>query len=48
VIAATFERFCELGSARAVWLWLRTEGVQFPLRRFPRDEVRWGSVRGTV
>jgi DNA invertase Pin-like site-specific DNA recombinase len=39
-IAVIFERFAELGSARQVWLWLRREGVQFPLRRFP-GEVRW-------
>ena len=34
-IATIFERFAELGSARQVWLWMRREGVQFPLRRFP-------------
>jgi DNA invertase Pin-like site-specific DNA recombinase len=39
-IATIFERFAELGSARQVWLWLRREGVQFPLRRFP-GELRW-------
>jgi DNA invertase Pin-like site-specific DNA recombinase len=39
-IATIFERFAELGSARQVWLWLRGEGVQFPLQRFP-GEVRW-------
>ncbi|MDQ3631812.1 MAG: recombinase family protein, partial [Actinomycetota bacterium] len=40
-IAVIFERFAELGSARQVWLWLRRERVQFPLRRFPSGEVRW-------
>ena len=39
-IAVIFERFAELGSARQVWLWLRREGVQFPLQRFP-GEIRW-------
>ncbi len=39
-IAVIFERFAELGSARQVWLWLRREGVQFPLQRFP-GELRW-------
>jgi len=39
-IAVIFERFRELGSARQVWLWLRREGVQFPLQRFP-GELRW-------
>ena len=40
-IAVIFERFAELGSARQVWLWLRREGVQFPLRRFGSGEVEW-------
>ena len=40
-IAVIFERFAELGSARQVWLWLRREGVRFPLQRFPAGEVRW-------
>jgi len=41
VIATIFERFAELGSARQVWLWMRREGVQFPLRRFPGSEIKW-------
>ena len=40
-IATIFERFAELGSARQVWLWLRSEGVQFPLRRFQGAEILW-------
>jgi DNA invertase Pin-like site-specific DNA recombinase len=40
-IAVIFERFAELGSARQVWLWLRREGIRFPLQRFPAGEVRW-------
>jgi DNA invertase Pin-like site-specific DNA recombinase len=40
-IAVIFERFAELGSARQVWLWLRREGVRFPLRRFGSGEVEW-------
>src|SRR5215218_5969174 len=40
-IAVIFERFGELGSARQVWLWLRREGVRFPLRRFGSGEVEW-------
>jgi DNA invertase Pin-like site-specific DNA recombinase len=39
-IAAIFERFSELRSARQVWLWMRAEGVQFPLRRFGA-EIQW-------
>jgi DNA invertase Pin-like site-specific DNA recombinase len=40
-IATIFERFAELGSARQVWLWMRKEGVQFPLRRFQGSEIKW-------
>ena len=31
VIAAVFERFAACGSARAVWLWLREQGLKWPL-----------------
>ena len=37
-IQTIFERFAELGSVRQVWLWMRREGVQFPM----------GSVRCSV
>ena len=40
-IRAVFERFAEYGSARRVWLWLRSEGLPFPLRDGPRGEIRW-------
>ena len=39
-ITVIFDRFAELGSVRQVWLWMRREGVQFPLRRWER-ELRW-------
>lgn len=39
-IATIFERFDELGSVRQVWLWMRREGVKFPLRRWP-NELQW-------
>ena len=32
-IGTIFDRFAELGSVQQVWLWMRREGVQFPLRR---------------
>ncbi|WP_405525498.1 recombinase family protein [Streptomyces canus] len=32
VIRAVFERFTECGSARAVWLWLREQGLKWPLQ----------------
>ncbi|MBU1984570.1 recombinase family protein, partial [bacterium] len=31
-IRTVFERFAELGSARQVWLWFRSEGLSFPLQ----------------
>lgn len=40
-IAVIFERFTELGSARQVWLWLRREGLRFPLRTSTLAEIRW-------
>ena len=40
-IATIFERFSELGSVRQVWLWMRREGVMFPMRRFAHGEIEW-------
>ena len=40
-IRAVFERFAELGSARQVWLWFRSEGLSFPLRTNGVSEIRW-------
>src|SRR6202165_77094 len=31
-IRSVFSRFTELGSARRVWLWMRSEGLAFPLQ----------------
>lgn len=41
VIGAIFERFAELGSARAVWLWLRAEELLLPVQRASADELAW-------
>ena len=41
VIAAIFERFSELGSVRAVWLWLRTEDFKMPVQRSGDVELTW-------
>jgi DNA invertase Pin-like site-specific DNA recombinase/transposase-like protein len=38
-IRTVFDRFAELGSARKVWLWFRTEGLSFPLQQ--RGAIRW-------
>jgi DNA invertase Pin-like site-specific DNA recombinase/predicted DNA-binding transcriptional regulator AlpA len=40
-IRTVFARFAETGSARRVWLWLRSEAVKFPLQMNARAEIRW-------
>ncbi|MBS1202826.1 MAG: recombinase family protein [Chromatiaceae bacterium] len=40
-VRAVFERFVELGSARRVWLWFRSEGLSFPLQSLTLAEIRW-------
>ncbi|HXZ76508.1 MAG TPA: recombinase family protein, partial [Streptosporangiaceae bacterium] len=45
VIAAIFERFAGCGSVRGVWLWLREQGLRFPLQRHGYvtggEEITW-------
>ena len=41
-IATIFDRFAELGSVRQVWLWMRREQIQFPMRRFTHGGDRVG------
>jgi DNA invertase Pin-like site-specific DNA recombinase len=41
VITAIFERFAELGSVRAVWLWLRSEDLKMPIQRSGDAEPAW-------
>ena len=45
VIAAVFERFAVCGSVRGVWLWLREQGLRFPLQRHGYvsggEEITW-------
>jgi DNA invertase Pin-like site-specific DNA recombinase len=41
MIRTVFARLAELGSVRRVWLWLRTEGLLFPLRIGAASDVRW-------
>src|SRR6201997_1291951 len=40
-IRSIFARFAETGSARRVWLWLRTEGLSFPLQAHYGSNIRW-------
>jgi DNA invertase Pin-like site-specific DNA recombinase len=40
-IRAVFERFAEMGSARRVWLWFRSQGLRFPLHSNNLPDVLW-------
>src|SRR6267378_7055067 len=40
-IRTVFARFSETGSARRVWLWLRSEGLTFPMQTHQGGEIRW-------
>lgn len=40
-IRAVFERFAEMGSARRVWLWFRSQSLRFPLHSNNLPDVRW-------
>jgi hypothetical protein len=40
-IRTVFDRFDELGSVRRVWLWLRSEGLSFPLQAHYGSSIRW-------
>ncbi len=42
-IRTVFEQFTELGSARRVWLWLKSQNLAFPCQRTPFTEIQWGS-----
>ncbi len=47
-IRCVFERFAELGSARRVWLWLRSEGLSFPAQYTYGTAIRWGAPTYTA
>lgn len=40
-IRNVFTRFAEMGSARRVWLWFRSEGLPFPLRANGMTDLQW-------
>lgn len=40
-IATVFDRFAELGSARATWIWYRGEGLPFPYQDGRRAGLEW-------
>ena len=39
-INSVFRKFAELGSARQIWLWFKSEALQFP-RATPRGQIQW-------
>jgi DNA invertase Pin-like site-specific DNA recombinase/uncharacterized protein YndB with AHSA1/START domain len=40
-LRTVFSKFAELGSVRKVWLWFRSEGLAFPMRRHMKSTIRW-------
>jgi DNA invertase Pin-like site-specific DNA recombinase len=42
-IHAVFERFAEMGSARRVWLWFRSEALPFPTQSNGHGDIQWGT-----
>jgi DNA invertase Pin-like site-specific DNA recombinase len=42
-IRTVFGKFTELGSARKVWLWFRSEHLSFPTRATKKSEIRWAA-----
>src|SRR3989449_999941 len=40
-IRTIFDRFTEMGSARQVWLWFRSQNLCFPLQSSLLPEIRW-------
>ena len=40
-LRTVFSKFTELGSVRKVWLWFRSEGLTFPMRRHMKSDIRW-------
>ena len=40
-IRTVFAKFTALGSVRKVWLWFRSENLNFPLRAHMKSEIRW-------
>ena len=47
-ISTVFAKFTELGSARKVWLWFRSEGLSFPLRAHVHSPIRWVAATYTA
>jgi DNA invertase Pin-like site-specific DNA recombinase len=48
IIRTVFAKFTELGSARKVWLWFRSETLSFPTRATMNSEIRWAAPTYTA
>ena len=48
IIRTVFAKFTELGSARKVWLWFRSEALSFPTRATMNSEIRWAAPTYTA
>jgi len=47
-IRTIFEKFPEMGSARQVWLWFRSQGLSFPLQSNATAEIQWVTASYTA
>jgi DNA invertase Pin-like site-specific DNA recombinase len=47
-IQSVFDRFAEMGSARQVWLWFRSNELLFPLQSSRSLEIQWISATYTA
>jgi len=47
-IRTVFSKFTELGSARKVWLWFRSQALSFPTRANMKSEIRWAAPTYTA
>ena len=47
-IHTVFSKFTELGSARRVWLWFRSQALSFPTRANMKSEIRWAAPTYTA
>ncbi len=47
-IQTVFDRFAEMGSARQVWLWFRSNKLLFPLQSSQSPEIQWVSTTYTA
>jgi DNA invertase Pin-like site-specific DNA recombinase/uncharacterized protein YndB with AHSA1/START domain len=47
-VRTVFQKFAELGSARQVWLWFGSQGLNFPLQSSLTGELKWVTASYTA